>query len=1280
MKGSLKRRLSVVIMFVLLISSFVTPAGAQFYQSKQEPVQFKGKDKDQLFSDLTAGEDNHPLYGQDSTTINPNEKVRLIVEVEVNEKAKSAPEQLVEQVKNTFMKKRGGDTKVLHTYSTGFYGFSMEMKREEAMNLKEAEGVKDIRLAKTYEHMDVKSNELVEAMNVWTKYNYSGDGMVVAIVDSGIDYRHEALKLSEKGKKKAKFNEENVQAELDDTEVNDVWYTDKVPTGYDWADKDNNVIPASDSHGTHVAGIVGAYEETQQKAVGVSPDVQLLAEKVFSDTRGFAYDDDIVAGIYHAVELGADVINLSLGSDAGMVDPNDPVQRAIEYATEQGVLVVAAAGNASYSTKQNLLERSLLPLAKNPDIGLVGDPGVTPSALQVASSENDMMRIDTIELNDGSLLGYQLQPSSKKLIDSLEADKEYELVFVGDTSKGALEGLDLQGKIAVAQYDQAYDIYSSAQFNVNREGAIALILIPANEHGPYATVRFSPYTIPAVTTDINKSVQVAERLQSGEKITAKLSTEVLWVQNPANEPMSNFSSYGSPTDLSFKPEITAPGGKISSTVLNNQYETWNGTSMATPHVAGGAALLLQKYYQELGLPKNEETVLKAKMALMNTSEILKDPNGENVPYSPRRQGSGLMKIEQAVETPYLLKQTGAQLEQAASVALKEVENNFKFSLTVDPLEGNVFSVFQDETANPDDSEITFQVSDKSMGNLNFETKFLEGSNIREHASLKILNSSSEDKNFTSSIEYSELSNDAEKNGVQFSVSNKVKVKAGKSKKTNVFLSVPKTAGEGIYEGYITFVNEEDDTEKYQVPFAVNVAKPTEYDVYVDVLKDGTVTKEFDFNEDGNVDESNEYLTLSSERVENASVKVNGKKISDQNGTTISMKDKDVELNVSVELPEEFRDNQFVEGFVRLVPKNEETPSLTMPYMGFYGNWDSIDNIDESPVNGDPYLGYTVLWNDMLQYPLGFDLYTNSFDQEKVGYSHKSLPTGMYPSFTAFRNLKEMSLKVEDEQGNEVAHITNFTEYTEDGSPFSFRKNIMSYGDYYYGFDGLFWSGKDDEGNNLPDGKYYYVYESTLNYEGAESQQTKIPFKIDSVSPDVENIKVTDQPDGTYKITWDVKEESDYLGSILWINDHDSIYDLMESGEKEYITSVKPETVMVLAVDNFYNTGFGYAGNEELLHAGPFIQWWHVSGTNVNENKPASITVFGYNRMDWHIEISDAEGHVVEYVDIENEHSLYGLEWNPSTEYPDGEYYVTVTGTDDKGFSLTSEPETITVKH
>ncbi|MGM0865495.1 MAG: S8 family serine peptidase [Bacillota bacterium] len=1279
MRGILKRKLSIVLMSGLLISGFVTPASAEFYLSEEGRSAIPQAQKANLpMADLTEDEGDHPLYGKGIKSFDPAEHVRLIVEVDINKEANELPEKQVEQVKSTFMKKRDVSSEVVHTYTKGFYGFSMETTMEEAEKIKKVDGVKDIRIANTYEHTVVDNKEIVEAMNVWAKYNYSGDGMVVAIVDSGIDYKHEALQLSDKGKKKAKYNVENIQGKLDETDVNDVWYTDKVPTGYDWADKDNDVIPASDSHGTHVAGIVGAFKESQKKAVGIAPDVQLLAEKVFSDTRGYAYDDDIAAGIYHAVEFGADVINLSLGSEAGIVDSNDPVQRAIQYATEQGVLVVAAAGNASYSTKQNLLERSQLPLAKNPDIGLVGDPGVTPYALQVASSENDQMRVDALKLSDGSMLGYQIQSSSKKLIDTLDTEKDYELVFVGEGSRDDVEDMDLEGKIAIANPPEPYGTYSYLQSNTERMGAVAVIMIPPNELASYPNVYFSPYSIPAVTTDQAEAKQLVKKLQSGEKITARLTNEELWVQNPATEPMSTFSSFGSPTDLSFKPEITAPGGKISSTVLNNQYETMSGTSMASPHVAAGAALLLQKYYEALNLPKKEETVLIAKNALMNTSAVLYEPDS-TIPYSPRRQGAGIIQIENAISTPAVVSNKDASLEQSGSVALKEVDNNFNFSLNVEPLQGNEFSVFKDGDETPDDSDVTFQVINRSKENLNFETKYLEGVHIRENAIVKISNLSSENKTFTSSIEYTDLSNDAKKNGVQISVLNKVKVKSGKSKTTNVFLTIPDTAEEGIYEGYIMFVNEEDNTEKHQVPFAVKVAKPTEYDVYVDVLKDGTVTKEFDTDKDGVVDESNEYLTLSSERVENAKVNVNGKQVSDQNGTSISVKDKDVELNVSIELPQEFRDNQFVEGFVRLVPKNEGTPSLTMPYMGFYGDWDSLDNIDESPVEGNPYLGYTVLWNDMLQLPLGFDQNTNSFDPKQVGYSPKSIATGIYPSFTAFRNVKEMSLSIQDEDGNTVSTITNFSEYTEDGTPYAFRKNIMGYRDYYYSFDGIFWSGTDDDGKILPDGQYYYVYESTLNYEGAEPQQTKIPINIDSEAPVVENIKVTDQPDGKYKITWDVKEEgSGYIGSFIWIND--GYRESVDSNETEYITAEKPEIVMVSAIDGLRNVGVGYSGNEELLHARPFINYMHVSGTNINESKPASITVFGYKRMDWHFEISDAEGNVVEYADIKNEHSIYGLKWSPGSEYPDGDYYVTVTGTDETGLSLTSESKKITVKH
>ncbi|WP_299743401.1 S8 family serine peptidase [uncultured Rossellomorea sp.] len=1141
MMVSKKSTLSIGLMSVLLSSSMITPASAEFYQSKEEKAPahiHKGK---LPLMDMEKKATDDPLYGQDLKAFNSNESIRLIVEVDVNKKLKTAPEKQVEQVKNTFMKKRDASSKIIHTYSTGFYGFSMETTMKDAEKIKELEGVKDIRIAKTYEHMDVKSNELVEAMNVWTKYNYSGDGMVVAIVDSGIDYRHEAMTLSEKGKKKAKYNEHNIQDKLDESEVDDVWYTDKVPTGYDWADKDTNVIPASNSHGTHVAGIVGAYEESQKKAMGVAPDVQLLAEKVFSDSRSGAYDDDIVAGIYHAVEFGADVINLSLGSDAGSVDPNDPVQRAIQYATEHGVLVVAAAGNASYSTKQNLLERSQLPWAKNPDIGLVGDPGVTPSALQVASSENDQMSVDALSLNDGSQLGYQTQSSSKKLSDELEAGQDYELIFAGEGFGSHLDGLDLEGKIVVAKPAKSYAVYSTLQYDSAKKGAVGLIVIPPDKYPSYANLNFSRYTIPAVTTGHTEGDQLIERLQSGEKISVQLSDEGVWVQNPTTEPMSSFSSYGSPTDLSFKPEITAPGGKISSTVLNNEYETMSGTSMATPHVAAGAALLLEKYYEELGLPKNEETVLKAKNALMNTSQVLTNPDDENSLYSPRRQGSGLMKIEQAIKSPYLVEHVGAPLEKAASVALKEVDRTFDFTLDVEPL-------------------------------------------------------------------------------------------AKKLEKAN-----------------------------------------DQYEIVVDVLMDETEKKTY-----GGVER--EYLTLHSIPIEGAVVKINGKQMGEKK---IQYKPRrDGEVKISVTLPEGLSEGRFVEGFVRFVPKGtsvKDLATLTMPFMGYYGDWDSLNNIDVSPVNGDPYLGYTVLWNDVMELPMGYDTSTGTFDPNKIGYSKNAVASGIYPSFTAFRNLKEMSLKVEDENGKTVANITNFGEFTEDGSPYPFRKNIMGYGNYSYKFDGMFWSGEDDGGNQLPDGNYTYVYESTLNYEGAEPQQTKIPFKLDSVAPVVKNIKITEQTDGKYKITWGVTEEgTKHVGNFIWVNggSRKSVY----SDANEYITDEKPEIVMISAIDALQNVGVGYTGNEELLNADPFINYWNVSRSNVNETKPASILIFGYKRIDWHIEISNSAGEVIEYADIENEHSIYGLKWYAAAEYPDGDYYVTVTGTDETGLSLTSEKKKITVKH
>ncbi|WP_197468119.1 S8 family serine peptidase [Fictibacillus phosphorivorans] len=1128
---------------IIAVSTFGSSVSADFQFSKQDSKQLPISETLEKLKNFqfTSDTSNDPLYGLQKSSFNPNEVVRIVVEVEVDKQAKALPTAQVEKVKKAVTEKRSAATKVRHTYSKGFYGFSVETTLGEAQKWANLDGVKDVRVAKQYEHTVVNSKELVEAMKSWTTYNTRGEGMVVAVVDSGVDHRHDAMQLSEKGKKAAKLSQETLQDAFDRTPVNEVWFTDKVPTGYDWADKDSNVIPSKNSHGTHVAGIVGAYEETQKKAVGVAPDVQLIAEKVFSDKGGGAYDDDIAAGIYHAVEMGADVINLSLGSEAGNVDPNDPVQRAIQYATEKGVLVVAAAGNAAYSTKNNLLAKSQLPLAKNPDIGLVGDPGVTPYALQVASSENDTMTVDGLRLSDGSLFGYQIQPGIKKLIGTLDPAKQYELVFVGEGSSADFKNLDLQGKIAVAQPLQNYSTFTHIQTGAGGKGAVAAMVVPPPQVPAYSSLFFSPYFIPAVTTDQVNGNQLVERLKAGEKVTVQLTDEVLKVQNTATEPMSVFSSFGSPTDLSFKPEITAPGGKIFSTVINNEYETMSGTSMASPHVAGGGALLLQHYYQELGLQKEMETVLKAKNALMNTSETLSNPKHDNTLYSPRRQGSGMMKIERAIKTPYLLERTGVPLEQAASVALKEVGRNFDFTLNVEPLKQN------------------------------------------------------------------------------------------------------------------------------------QVKPQHQYEIQVNLITDET-TKQT------HAGVEREYLTLHSVPVKGAIIKINGKTYDPAESYTYKPQ-RDQEVTISVTLPEELSEGRFIEGFVRFVPKGssaKELTTLSVPLMGYYGDWDQIANVDESPVTGDAFLGYTVLFNDMDSFPLGYNSSNGTFDPGKIGVSPLSVSAGAYPSFTALRNLKEMSLSIQDDKGNTVANLGNFNEFTEDGSPYPFRKNIMSYRDYSYNMEGFNWNSTDDEGNTVKDGQYYYVYKSTLNYEGAKPQVTKIPIKVDSVAPKAENIKVAELPDGRYRVTWYVKENSTYhMGSMLWIN---GTYQRLQNGVNEFISKVKPELVTISAFDHARNVGVTYEGNQNFLNAEPFINYLGLNNaTNISESKPLLIRAFGYKRLDWHFEIMDAQGNTVEEADILNEHSIYNLPWVPDSDYPNGDYFIMVTAKDETGLSLKSEARKITIK-
>ncbi|MEG0772597.1 S8 family serine peptidase [Clostridium sp.] len=1091
----------------------------------------------------------------------PDEKVRLIVEL------KTAPAKDVKENKvkgNEFKKahdkvkkdieSKGIKGKYRHDYTMGINGFSLETEYKNLKEIKTMPDVSRVTVARTFDYEMTSSKEMVEAQQTWEKLGIQGEGMVVAVVDTGVDYGHQDMTLTEEGKKQARLTQSNLSGKLSDTEINDTYYTDKVPTGYDWADMDNDVLPGNSSHGTHCAGIIGANgDEDNDGVVGVAPGVQIIAEKVFSDKYSGAYEDDIIAGMQHAVQMDADVINLSLGSAAGLADERyDPIQKAIRNAVEQGTMVVAAGGNDYYSTKNSHpLPSAQLPFAENPDIGLVGSPGVSPYALQVSSYENDNIRVNKMNLSTGEAIGFKKQ-NTPDIVSILEENKEYELVYANNGAITDYKNLDVKGKVVVVKYDQYNPSFSSFQYNAARAGAVAVIFRAAPDMFDYPKGTCSTTSIPLVTTSIADGNKLIDRLKNGEKLKMSFSNNGLWAVNPKSKTMSGFSSWGTPEDLSFKPEISAPGGSIYSTVKDNKYDVYSGTSMATPHVVGGAALVLEAL-KSRGEEKDMDSALKAKIMLMNTSKILKDnTSSQNTPYSPRKQGSGLMQIDKAIESPALIYDRGTTLEKAGAVALNEIKGNkAKFNLTLQALEGKL------------------------------------------------------------------------------------------------------------------------------VPEDIN------YDVYIDVLTDETVTKDYDNNYDGKTDRTVDSLTMKTIKVNGAEVKVNGKRITDEASSSIHVKrGQKEELNIEIDFSNatNLKENMFVEGYVRLVPvENKEIPELTVPYMGFYGDWNAPKNIDAPAYEENKrFLGYTALWSQASEStPLGYDKKTGKFNIDRISMSPRSRNYGPYATFTALRNLKEVELYVEDKDGNQVKYISNFSEFTENGEPWKFMKNLMIYQDYNYNMEDFYWDMTDLNGNVVPDGDYKFIIKSTLDYKNAKPQIVKMPIKIDSIAPEAGNIQVTEE-NGKYRISWDATDNeggSGYQGAILYINGQYA--GAVENGATSFVYNKKPESIVIMAVDYSFNLRYVQYGNSQI-NSEVLIAWANVQGGNINYQNPAQIYASAQKKINWAITVKDPNGNVVDTITVENQSQLYGVKWYPTKGQPDGVYSVIIEGTDEFGFKVTTAPTTFKV--
>lgn len=170
--------------------------------------------------------------------------------------------------------------------------------------------------------------DMINAPTVWQQ-GHTGEGIIVAVLDTGIDYNHEDLNNN------IWINTKEIAGNGIDDDGNG--YIDDFQ-GWNFENNNNNIFD-NNGHGTHVSGTIAA-ENNDIGVTGIAYNSQIMTVKVLDENGSGSYAN-IANGIRYAVDNGANVINLSLGGNSG----NNTLKSAIEYAGSQGVIVVMAAGN-----------------------------------------------------------------------------------------------------------------------------------------------------------------------------------------------------------------------------------------------------------------------------------------------------------------------------------------------------------------------------------------------------------------------------------------------------------------------------------------------------------------------------------------------------------------------------------------------------------------------------------------------------------------------------------------------------------------------------------------------------------------------------------------------------------------------------------------------------------------------------------------------------------------------------------------------------------------------
>nr|WP_305852135.1 S8 family serine peptidase [Deinococcus sp. JMULE3] len=533
------------------------------------------------------------------------------------------------------------------SYHTLFNGFSVKASSAEINRISRMPGVLGVYPVKEIAAPVVERNladaltpDMYSALNMTgasvaqNELGLTGKGIKVGVIDTGIDLEHPAFA----GRVVAQY--------------------DFVGDDFNW---DKPAVPDENAddcggHGSHVAGIVGG-NDPSKGFKGVAPDVSFGAYRVFG-CEGSTTEDIMIAAMERAYADGMQVVNLSIGSAFENWEAT-PSAKVGSRMVKKGMVVVASAGNSGASGQYSM-----------------GGVTMGDNVISVASVSNTEIEVNKFTLSSGETIPFMAGDPAPtgvagvtlpitKLATSTTTTANDGCLVSGANPYAAGS---LTGKAVLIRRGTC-TFYEKAK-NAQDAGASAVILY--NRDSGYLAPSLtgaSEITIPVSFVNDASGALIDGKIAGGVSMT--FADGKISIPSPTANTLDSYSSYGMSAELEQKPDVSAPGGNIRSayplTVEASGYATLSGTSMASPHVAGAAALMLQAF------PNTKAKDMRGLLMNSATLRWYRAPSGTlftGYPDYVQRQGAGMVDIVGSYNSTVRATPNKLSLGESASFATR----------------------------------------------------------------------------------------------------------------------------------------------------------------------------------------------------------------------------------------------------------------------------------------------------------------------------------------------------------------------------------------------------------------------------------------------------------------------------------------------------------------------------------------------------------------------------------------------------------------------------------